>query len=103
MARKLEYSRPARGDLEQMRAWLNQPGAGRRAKNRARRIVETVKSLREAPVAWPIGDMPGTRECVVEGYTIVYSVDPDTGSNRTAGDVYVVRVFGPGQHRPGSR
>jgi plasmid stabilization system protein ParE len=97
MARKLEYSRAARRDLEQMRAWLSQPGAGQRAKDRARDIARAVKNLRDTPVGWPRGDMPGTRQCVVKGYTIVYSVHPDTSETRSAGDIYVVRVFGPGQ------
>ena len=39
------------------------------------------------------------RERVVEGYTIVYRALPDTNDNRTAGDVRVYRVFGPGQDR----
>jgi hypothetical protein len=34
-----------------------------------------------------------------EGYRIVYVVDPDTGGNAEAGDVTVLRVFGPGQLR----
>jgi len=33
------------------------------------------------------------------GYRAIYEVDPDTGQNRTAGDVVVLRVYGPGQHR----
>ena len=34
-----------------------------------------------------------------EGHRIVYVVDPDTGRNADAGDVTVLRVFGPGQLR----
>jgi hypothetical protein len=30
---------------------------------------------------------------------VVYEMDPDTGRNATAGDVLVLRVFGPGQSR----
>jgi hypothetical protein len=43
--------------------------------------------------------VPGTRELPVEGHRIVYEVHPDTGNNVTAGDVTVLRVFGPGQSR----
>ena len=32
-----------------------------------------------------------------EGHRVIYRVDPDSGSNATAGDVLVLRVFGPGQ------
>ncbi len=30
---------------------------------------------------------------------MVYRVDPDTGDNETAGDVLILRIFGPGQSR----
>jgi len=30
---------------------------------------------------------------------LIYRVVPDTGDDRTAGNVQVVRVFGPGQSR----
>jgi hypothetical protein len=33
------------------------------------------------------------------GHRVFYKVDPDTGSNKTAGDVLVPRVYGPGQSR----
>ena len=39
------------------------------------------------------------RERAVEGYVIVYEVVPDTGIDRTAGDVHVLRIFGPHQDR----
>jgi hypothetical protein len=34
---------------------------------------------------------------VIEDHVVVYELHPDTGSNATAGDVLVLRVFGPGQ------
>jgi len=33
----------------------------------------------------------------VEGYRIIFTVVPDTGDNRTAGDVTVLAVLGPGE------
>jgi hypothetical protein len=33
------------------------------------------------------------------GYRALYRVSPDTGRDETAGDVRVLRVFGPGQDR----
>jgi len=36
---------------------------------------------------------------VAGGYRVIYAVTPDTGDNATAGDVEVLRVFGPGQER----
>jgi hypothetical protein len=45
---------------------------------------------------------PGTRELPCEGgYRALYEVHPDTGRSETAGDVRVLRVFGPGQLREG--
>ena len=35
----------------------------------------------------------------MRGASRIYRVDPDSGSNATAGNVTVLRVFGPGQDR----
>jgi hypothetical protein len=100
MARKLEVSATALRDIEQMRSWLSQPGTGPRAKERRRRIQNAIRELTQDPVRWSIGVNPGTRERIVEEYVIVYMVSPDTNDRRTAGDVYIVRLYGPGQERP---
>ena len=34
-----------------------------------------------------------------ERHRVIYRVQPDTGLSATAGDVLVLRVFGPGQSR----
>ncbi len=34
-----------------------------------------------------------------QGHRVIYEVVPDTGRNATAGNVTVLRVFGPGQSR----
>jgi hypothetical protein len=57
--------------------------------------------LQQTPCLYARGVRPGTREISVDGHRIVYVVVPDTGSNVTAGDVTVLRVFGPGQGREG--
>jgi hypothetical protein len=51
------------------------------------------------PRLYARGDHPGTGEVSSEGHRIVYVVDPDTGRNADAGDVTVLRLFGPGQLR----
>ena len=33
------------------------------------------------------------------GHRVFYKVVPDTGRSATAGDGYILRVFGPGQSR----
>jgi hypothetical protein len=52
---------------------------------------------------FPIGEYPGVRELPCDGgYRALYEVIPDTGRSETAGDVTVLRVYGPGQgpHEP---
>ena len=39
----------------------------------------------------------GTRLLVSQRHRIVYRITPDTGDTLTAGDVFLVRIFGPGQ------
>lgn len=48
---------------------------------------------------WPFGEHPGIREVTIEGYRLLYQVAPDTGDNATAGDVQLLRLFGPGMDR----
>ncbi len=33
---------------------------------------------------------------VSDAYRIIYEVTPDTGDDRTAGNIFVLRVLGPG-------
>jgi len=79
--------------------WLSQPGSGPRARRRALHIRADINALANHPCLFALGDHPGRREFTSEGYRIVYIVRPDTGLNATAGDVEVLRVFGPGQSR----
>jgi plasmid stabilization system protein ParE len=99
MPRRLAYSDAAVDDIERMRRWFSQPGAGDIAKKRALRIAHAIRELQRDPIAWPPGPHRGTRQRHIEGYTVVYRVVPDTNDRRTAGDVYIVRLFGPGQDR----
>lgn len=41
----------------------------------------------------------GVRERPVAGYRVMYQVTPDTNDNATAGDVAILRIFGPRQDR----
>ena len=79
--------------------WQSQPGSGIAAKRRLQAIRDTIERLRGYPCLYAKGDYPGTREVSSEGHRIIYAVDPDTGRNADAGDVVVLRVFGPGQSR----
>lgn len=99
MPRTLRYTGPALADLETVERWLTQPGACNLARRRLRAIRAAIQSLRQAPCRHPLGDRVGIREMTVERHRVLYSVHPDTGRNATAGDVVVLRVFGPGQSR----
>ncbi len=50
-----------------------------------------------------MGERAGLRERHVEGYRIAYEVVPDTGDDATAGDVTMLRIFGPRQDRTDPR
>jgi len=99
--RSVTISPEAAADLIAARRWLLQPGSGQVARRRTRNIRSSIRALRQAPCLWAIGDHPDIREIPVEGYRVLYSVVPDTSSNDTAGDVEVLRVFGPWQERTG--
>jgi len=100
VSRKLDYTDDAIEDLRGIRRWLTQPGAGPIAQRRLRTMRAAINRLREAPCLHPVGQHPDVRELPFDGgYRVLYEVHPDTGRNATAGDVLVLRVFGPGQSR----
>lgn len=100
MSRQLRYTDDALDDLARIADWLTQPGSGDTARRRLTAIWAAVEKLRDHPCLWPIGRHPGVRELpCANGTRALYEVSPDTGRNETAGDVVVLRVFGPGQDR----
>jgi plasmid stabilization system protein ParE len=99
--RHLRLTDDAEADLLTMRRWNTQPGAGPMAKKRVDAILNAIERLRDQPCLYPKGRKPGTRVLVCRGHCVVYTVNPDTDSSATAGDVLVLRVLGPGQSRDG--
>ena len=100
MPRRLSYTPEASEDLDGIRLWLTQPGSGRAALRRLRAIRAAINRLRQHPCRYPVGQHSGVRELPCDGgYRALYRVAPDTGRDETAGDVRVLRVFGPGQSR----
>jgi plasmid stabilization system protein ParE len=97
--RVLNLSNEALRDLDAIRRWHTQPGAGRAAAARMKRIRTAIRGLKAHPCRYPEGEHPDTREMPCEEHRVVYAVDPDTDDNETAGDVQVMRVFGPGLAR----
>ena len=98
--RQLIYASEAADDLKGIGRWLRQPGSGAAANRRLRAIRAVLKRLKPFPCLYPVVRYPGVREMPCDGgYRALYRVHPDTGNNETAGDVRVLRVFGPGQSR----
>jgi plasmid stabilization system protein ParE len=98
--RKLIYARKALADLDAIRRWQTQPGSGRAARRRLMAIRTAIGRLRQQPCLYPVGEHSGVRKLpCMGGYRALYEVHPDTGRDETAGDVQVLRVFGPGQDR----
>jgi plasmid stabilization system protein ParE len=96
LPRRLGYTNEALADLNAISGWLTQPGAGQAARRKLMAIRASIRRLRQHPCLHPVCDHPGARELPCQGG---YRVHPDTGRNDTAGDVRVLRVFGPGQGR----
>lgn len=102
MARKLDYTDEAIEDLKAIRRWLTQPGSGPGARRRLTATRAAINRLKQQPCLYAVGVHPGVRELpCAGGYRALYEVTPDTGRDETAGDVLVLRVFGPGQSRKG--
>ena len=100
MPRRLSYTDDALADLAAIRGWLTQPGSGAVARRKLVAIRASIRKLRDHPCLYATGDQPGVRELPCDGgCRALYRVHPDTGRNDTAGDVRVLRVFGPGQDR----
>jgi plasmid stabilization system protein ParE len=100
VVRRLIYAQEARDDLEAARGWLTQPGSGLAARRELAAIRADIRRLQQQPCLWPVGDHPGVRELrAAGGHRVFYKVGPDTGHDDTAGDVRVLRVYGPGHDR----
>ncbi|HWD60612.1 MAG TPA: type II toxin-antitoxin system RelE/ParE family toxin [Stellaceae bacterium] len=100
MPRRLLYSPRALADLAALYRWQTQPGSGTSALRRVKSIRQAIRRLRLHPCRHPVGEHPGIRELPCNGgYRVLYRVVPDTGRDETAGDVQILRVFGPGQSR----
>jgi plasmid stabilization system protein ParE len=96
--RALIYAPEALADLNAAALWLTQPRSGPRVWRTLAAIRADIRRLRQHPCLWPVDDHPGVRELpCAGGYRVLYRVRPDTGSSAAAGDVRVLRVFGPGQ------
>lgn len=102
MPRELIYAAEALADLDAAVEWLTQHGSGPAARRKLAAIWAAIERLREHPCRHPLGQHPGVRELPCPGgWRAFYQIDPDTGRDEDAGDVLVLRVYGPGQDRRG--
>jgi len=100
--RRLIFAPRARDDINDASRWLTQPGSGPAAWAKLDAILSAIEGLRDHPCRWPAGRHQGVRERLCAGgYRVFYRVGPDTGRDETAGDVRMLRVYGPGQDRRG--
>jgi plasmid stabilization system protein ParE len=94
------YARKALADIRAVRHWLRQPGAGAASRARWQAIRTSILRLKHNPCLYPVQQHPGVRELPCQGgYRVFYEFQPDTSRNDTAGDIRILRVFGPGQSR----
>ncbi len=84
---------------------LSCKGGGKKKSDLVVRERSCVRPVDAAQGRWPgldnsLGLHAGVRELPRKGgYRALCRVRPDTSRNETAGDVLVLRVFGPGQSR----
>jgi len=98
MPRVLRLSPAALRDLDAARMWLHQPGSGPQAWDRFIKIRASIQDLAKVPCRWPRFPRGRNARRLISGrYAIIYVVEPDTGDNDTAGDVMILRVYGPFQ------
>ena len=96
--RIVKLTAAAADDLNDTKAWLHQHGAGPVARRRYRAILLSIQGLQRNPARYRRHpDDPTLRIVSIEGYRVIYRVDPDTGDNDTAGDVTVLAILGPGE------
>lgn len=97
MPRKLVVALEAGRGLDDARKRFTQPGSGPAAKDKLQTFRVAARKIWASPCAYPASpDHTGCRYLICEGYLFLYEVDPDTGSNASAGDMTIPAVFPPG-------
>jgi addiction module RelE/StbE family toxin len=97
---RVVWTRPARDDLREIRAYIAQDSE-RYARVVVARLVAAVRRLREYPLSGrvvPELARPTVREVIEGAYRIVYRVTPD--AVQILGVVHGARRFPPGEGSP---
>ena len=96
MPRRVVTARAAAVGLRAARRWFIQPGSGVVGQKSWQHILAVIQQLRDFPyLGFRSDEHPGCYRLSVEGYLIVYQIDPDTGERATAGTVTILAVFSP--------
>ena len=94
MSREVRLSHAAIDDLEHVREWLKQPGAGPVAASKLADLLESLAELPQNAERYPIDpDRPSCRYIARHGYWIRFRLGVEV--------ILVARIFGPGQNRRG--
>jgi plasmid stabilization system protein ParE len=87
-------SHAAIDDLERVREWLKQPGAGPAAASKLADLLASLGELPQIAERYPIDpDRPSHRYIALHGYWIRFRIGIEM--------ILVARIFGPGQNRRG--
>jgi len=82
----------------QAKDWLIQLGSGQKGAQKWRAMQQVSRRLRRNPYLGPQDPaQPTQRIIVISGDRFIYRVSPDTGDSRTAGDIEIIQIPGPGQ------
>jgi len=93
MSSRVRLSTLASHDLARQRAYMTQPGAGPVAARKLAALLEQLAGLPDQEHLYPVDRLrPGYRIAVVAEFTIQFR-------HTIGGDVFVRRIFGPGQNR----
>lgn len=84
--------------FKEARHWLLQAGAGPDGTSRWQAIRDVRRNLKVHPYLGTAStEAAGHRRVTISGYRLIYQIDPDTGYERTAGNIRNVALFDPGQ------
>jgi hypothetical protein len=93
MRSRVRLSTLASRDLMRQRVYMTQPGAGRIAAGKLAVLLTQLGNLPEQEQLYPEDRFrPGYRAATVADFTIQFRRD-------RAGNIFVRRIFGPGQNR----
>ena len=101
MKRTVILAPSAQKDRKTIKAWFRQPGSGQAARARLAKLQAGLAALATFPLINRPGPVPGTRMLICQGHKVIYEIEPGSDGTPEAGDVVVLRIYGPGQSDTG--